>query len=673
MNLHTNLQGRLRNTHLSKNHGLQPVFETVVNSIHALEERGNLADGGTISLRIQRNPQEELDSNRTKDIDAFIVEDNGIGFNEDNMRSFETLDSDHKISKGCRGVGRLLWLKVFDYVEIHSSYKDPQNEINDRIFTFDKDGIKVIKKTENFPKSIMTRIYLQGFDKEYKKSTPRKIEAIARALLEHCLWYFARPEGAPEIIVRDDHQSINLHDLYSDYMHESAKTEMIRIKESNFDLIHIKFRASSSKKHSLSLCAANRLVKEEEISGKIPGLHGRISDNDGEFTYCCYVRSSYLDERVRSERTSFNIVEDSKETGELFPKEIALKEIREEVLARSQKYLKEHLEKNTEAGKNRIYKFVSEKSPRYRPILRYMSERELAVDPNITNKDLELHLHKKLAEVEGSMLEQGHEIMANPEGDIDDYKEKLDRYLQTASDIKMSDLASYVSHRRVVLDLLKKSIQTTEPGKYAKEKVIHNLIMPMGKDSNEIWTISHNLWLVDERLTFHNYLASNKKFTSMPATENDTAKTPDLFTLNVYDKPLLISEKQMPPLASITIIELKRPMRNDAKEGEEKNPIEQVLRYLKTIREDGVITANGTHIPKPGNIPGYCYVICDLTPSMIGRCEMAGLRISGDNMGYFGFNESYGAYIEVISYIKLVTAAEERNKAFFDKLGLPTN
>ncbi len=36
MSLHTNLLGRLRNTSLPKSHGLQPIFETIVNSIHAL-------------------------------------------------------------------------------------------------------------------------------------------------------------------------------------------------------------------------------------------------------------------------------------------------------------------------------------------------------------------------------------------------------------------------------------------------------------------------------------------------------------------------------------------------------------------------------------------------------------------------------------------------------------
>jgi len=117
------------------------------------------------------------------------------------------------------------------------------------------------------------------------------------------------------------------------------------------------------------------------------------------------------------------------------------------------------------------------------------------------------------------MLEQGHDIVANFEDDIDDYKEQLIQYLRTAGDIKKSDLANYVSHRRVILDLLEKSIQKTESGRYVREELIHELIMPVRKDSNEVLLDSYNLWLLDERLAFHNYLASDKTLNAMQLQE----------------------------------------------------------------------------------------------------------------------------------------------------------
>lgn len=39
MNLQTSLSGRLRNTNLPKKSALFPLFEAIVNSIHAIDER----------------------------------------------------------------------------------------------------------------------------------------------------------------------------------------------------------------------------------------------------------------------------------------------------------------------------------------------------------------------------------------------------------------------------------------------------------------------------------------------------------------------------------------------------------------------------------------------------------------------------------------------------------
>lgn len=64
--------------------------------------------------------------------------------------------------------------------------------------------------------------------------------------------------------------------------------------------------------------------------------------------------------------------------------------------------------------------------------------------------------------------------------------------------------------------------------------------------------------------------------------------------------------------------------------------------------------------------------LADLTPTMVSRCEYAGLRPTHDGMGYFRFNEPHKAYIEVMSFDRLVNSATERNRAFFDELELPS-
>ena len=142
---------------------------------------------------------------------------------------------------------------------------------------------------------------------------------------------------------------------------------------------------------------------------------------------------------------------------------------------------------------------------------------------------------------------------------------------------------------------------------------------------------------------------------------------------DVYKRqPILVNDDKNLPLASIVVVEIKRPMRNDAASGEQKDPIEQALGYLDRIRKGEVQTASGRPIPRSEDIPGFCYVICDLTPTVQHRCKLLNLTVTSDYLGYFGYNSNYKAYIEVVSYDRLLNSARERNRAFFDKLGLPT-
>lgn len=414
--------------------------------------------------------------------------------------------------------------------------------------------------------------------------------------------------------------------------------------------------------------SVNMSVKMEV---KKKDLTPTFSRDPNIFSTPTFSPSSFLDETVRPERTEFDIMENP---SELFSQtEISLSEIRDAVIAKASNHLSKYLEENKAKAKDRVESFVSQKAPRYRPILSRIPEDKLVIDPNISDKELDLTLHKHLAEIEEQLLVDGHDVMNQKENEeFPEYQKRLQEYLRTAEDIKKSDLANYVSHRRVILDLLEKAIQRDQNGKYAREDLIHGLIMPMRKDSTEVKFEGFNLWLLDERLSFHDYLASDKTIASMPITGSDDTKEPDICSLYVMDNPILVSEEELPPFSSLTLVEIKRPMRNDASEGGDKDPIEQCLRYLQQIRDGKVTTKNGRPLGNSQHIPGYCYVVCDITPTMKNRCNMHDLTITSDGLGYFGYKKSYEAYIEVISFDRLVNAAKQRNRAFFDKLGLPT-
>lgn len=681
MSISTNLHGRLRNTSLPASSGLLPLYEAVANSIHAIEDAGISPGQGRIHVKILRNTQLRLNLPKEpkrrgpeakEDIIGFEITDNGIGFTDENMVSFSTLDSEHKASRGGRGVGRLMWLKAFDKATVTSIFESEPGKLSQRSFTFDaQEGVSAQQVTKDVNQQRQTSVKLEGFATRYQESSPKTAPIIARDLFEHNLWYFIRPGGAPHIDVIDEEELVNLDDIFEEQMVSDASCESIYIHDSKFELTHIKLSASSTRTHSIAYCASNRLVTRDQIKGKIPGLYGSLNDGKHDFVYECYITSPLLDERVRSERTGFDIEETPLD---LFQSsEISKREIRDQVLERVADFLSGFLIEKQQMGKKRVSDFVSAKAPRYRPILARIPDAELAVDPEITDKELDLLLHRHLMVVEGNLIANGHDILsAQKDEEFDDYSSRVQEYLKTAEDIKKSDLANYVAHRRVILELLAKAIERQNDGSYAREDLIHNLIMPMGSTSNDVHFDSCNLWLIDERLAFHDYLGSDKSLTAMPITNSTDRKEPDLVALNVYDTPLLVSDTTKLPLASIVVVELKRPMRNDAAAGEGKDPVEQALGYLDRIRTGRAQTHTGRPIPKSDDIPGFCYAICDITPTIENRCRLLGLTPKHDYSGYFGYNQNYKSYIEVISFDGLVNSAKERNRAFFDKLGLPT-
>lgn len=676
MNLNTSLKGRLRNTNLPLTNVLYPLFEAVVNSIHSIDfalKQGRISSliEGNITIKILRSNQTTTYADVKSDIIGFEIIDNGLGFNDANFNSFQTLDSEFKIDLGCRGVGRLLWLKAFSRVGVKSVYEE-KGEIYTRTFDFNVSNDIHDDDVNPTPENkFETSIRLLDVRNEYSKYLRKTASTISRDLLEHCLWYFIRSGGAPEIYIDDSDERFSLHNEYDALMINASDRVSFNIKTKTFDITHVKLKSSLQNKHSIIYSAADRVVKEESLQGKISGLFGYLNDGSENFAYMCFLTSDYLTEKVTPERVGFNISE--KAEGMFAEDEISFADIRENALKIITEYLEQYLTENKQIGKKRLSDFVDSKAPRYRPILGRLSDNDKVVDPSISDKDLDIKLHSHLMAFESELLSEGHDLMI-PDGieNKEDYSKRIDDYLSKASDLKRSDLANYVAHRKVILDLFRRAIKKGTEGNYYKEDVLHKLIMPMQTVSDQIKFEDSNLWLVDERLAFHNFLASDKTLRSVSVTNSTSTKEPDILGLNVYDNPLLVNDGDSLPLASITVVEIKRPMRNDAKAGEDKDPIEQALGYLRRVRNGNVITHSGRPIPNSEQVPGFCYVICDITSSIKDRCDILDLRVTSDKLGYFGFHKTFNAYIEVISFDRLLNMATERNKAFFDKLGLPS-
>lgn len=70
------------------------------------------------------------------------------------------------------------------------------------------------------------------------------------------------------------------------------------------------------------------------------------------------------------------------------------------------------------------------------------------------------------------------------------------------------------------------------------------------------------------------------------------------------------------------------------------------------------------------NTPVYLYIVCDIVPKIRDFATLSNLTVSPDDEGYFGFIPGYNAYVEIMSFKKLVDDAKMRNQIFFKKLGI---
>src|SRR6185437_16431630 len=112
-----------------------------------------------------------------------------------------------------------------------------------------------------------------------------------------------------------------------------------------------------------------------------------------------------------------------------------------------------------------------------------------------------------------------------------------------------------------------------------REERVHSIIFPRGTTSDEVLFEDHNLWLVDERLAFQLFLSSDKPINRLKLLESASRKEPDIVA---FDKAFAFSETGGIPFSSITIIEFKKPLRDDYSQSE--NPFTQVAKYISEIR-----------------------------------------------------------------------------------------
>jgi len=644
-----------------------PIVETVVNAIQAIESAKCISNG-LVEIIVQREQQMDLDGS-APEVDGFEVVDNGIGFTDLNRDSFDTLYSAHKISEGGKGFGRFTCLKYFENLRVDSTF-EKGGKLFDRCFEMGKENEIIINESIADSKKDSTGSKVKLIKLKKTKFPDKKLKTMARVLVERLLPYFVSEDQVPPtIVLREEDESEVV--VLNEYVKTQGQIQEIKSVSSEYFLDGVdepkrfvgrvfKFYSPRSQTSKVSLVAHRREVTSVSLHKYIPEFIDEFFDrksngeenHDKNFTIKVYVFGSYLDDNVSLERGGFEFQKENDAFYGISQVDIE-KNAAELARAAVDSEVKARYEKKT----RKVSEYVNDKAPWHTGMLADVDLTDMPY--NATDEQIETKLQKIKYEQEVQVRAEVRKILEK--GEINDLKDKASDIVRRISGSTKNDLAHYIALRRSVIDLFEKSLQLEADGSYSSEGVVHDIIFPRKGDSDVTPFDEHNLWLIDERLNFTEYLSSDL---SLKGRQD----RPDLLA---YDKRVVFrgeNEATNP----VTIFEFKKPQRDDfVNPSSNEDPVQQVIRYVRRLRSGDVKTPQGREILISENTPFYGFVVCDLAKKVRSWLEEEkDFKPMPDRLGYFKWHENLNLYIEVIGWDKVLKDASMRNRIFFHKLGI---
>lgn len=680
------LGGQVRALQLAPSKALWPLFEAIVNSQQAIDERietGALQrEDGRIVVTLEREGSLFADSRDVSDsalpaIIGFTVEDNGVGFTDEHLASFETTYSTLKLKLGGKGIGRLTWLKAFTEAEVESTYCGDGGWWHRKFrFCVSRDGIEdkriaSVSVEGNHVPEHRTVIRLRDARRPYRESIPKRASTIGQRIVEHCLVDFML-DRMPNTILVDGSETVDLSLVFTEMLTgKGADARDFAIGEHTLRLRHVLLRATAETKSAIHFCAHGRSVEEIPVRDLIDHMKDAI-DMDGEqVRYAACVTGALLDDAVNAQRTAFGL--DGRGAVPLHNQfSVSWEDVRDGAAATARDFLAPYLEEERARAFAQVQDCIKQR-PQYRPLLKHKRAELERIPADVPDERLDGILHRLRNAWNEETRERTSKSIAEIErGELPlpELRAKISAAIGDTSENAQADLAQYVKGRFVILELFKAALAQMESGKFRDEEVLHEIFFPMRQESSDVPEHRHNLWLIDERLAYHDYLASDMRFVDQHRSPIvvESEDRPDVIAYRAFgsfDTPHALHPSRSK--ASISIVEFKKPERTNYPEDD--NPVDQVLGYIERIREGKARGPDGATIDDVDpTVPFFCHVIATLTPRLRRRLQRGGF-VRGPCDGTYRFlHPAYNAVLEVTGYRELLDHAQQRNRAFIDKL-----
>ncbi|WP_323041745.1 ATP-binding protein [Gemmobacter sp.] len=640
---------------------MQPLFEAVSNSIHSTQDRfkEKVATQGKITVTLTMASR--------KSPSKIVVEDNGVGLDGRNFDAFTTTDTDNKIARGGKGVGRLLWLDCFEAIRVSSTSVETGGP-KLRKFRFvlsQADQIQDYEEGKPDGTAPETGVFIEfeGLrDNGYKVKFPGRPAYVFQHFTSHFLPTFIGSRS-PRITVHCGDESRHYPDEINSIIHRREVIESIAT--SNYGTLTLTLMecdkvasADLQGSHFVHFIAHDRTVHSQKIDSKL-GLKYFGPNDDRVFH--AVLTGKFLDDNVNQERTKFQ-----------FEDAILDRMVNEVCTPQIEQFLAEPLLTLRQDQRTRV-KAITESYPSVAfgdvdELQEKLPSGELNDDAIFGHLSRERYRRdQRQAEKIRAVLER----LKEPAVDIKSFTSAIEAASKAIEEAEQKSLTEYIVRRKVVLDfieiLLEKVRDDTRDSSYQREDVLHSFICPLRINTlsdgakRVVPAASHDLWIIDERLTFAQYFSSDAEFQNL----SDSITSDERPDVLIFDHVHGLRQTDDP--SRVLLVEFKRPGRTSY--AADENPQHQVERYVRRLLEGGKFDVKGRPIKLKEDTVFFCFIVADIVGKM-DDWTYSWDRTADGRGRFYQPRSGFKGSIELIAWDTLLSDARERNQAFFDRAGI---
>lgn len=672
---------------------LQPIFEAISNS---LEVTDGVEDCITIKLYFTKT----LNTDKLNFL-SFEIIDTGKGFTEDNLSRLKCLYDE---SKGLNnlGTGRIQYLHFFNDTDIYSVFEENGKKykrrivLSKRFYSSNRHSVLWIgdkhEIEEDTPTGTSVSFYypIDVDDKsKYDELTPQILKeyVFIHYLSRFCLKKGNFQEFKFEQYINDIHDkskdcSIKDSDIpkpdYEDsirvnYSKISVDFDLIKLsKTEEFEIKSFKLPASIQKKNEVKLTSKNETVDVQGFDFSFMSDAPKI----GNTYYLFLISSSYLTEKDTDVRGQLFLSsrKDFLKNRNLFSnqEEILVEDIQEQAT----NSIITHYDHFRKAKSNQEKKIdeLAEMFSLDREILNKVGYKAGDSDQVILKRVYEYNADIEARQDAGvkSMIDSLEELIPGSKDFKQKLNEKVKKVTELVPQINRTELVKYITKRKVVLDLMQKTIdkklncqQNGTMKRINNERFLHNILFSQHSSN----PLDSNLWMINDdfihfqgtsetelrniqingKTIFRDDLSKEEEEELTLFNRDRLGNRPDILLFPKEHKCIIIELKSIDTDVSKFVSQVSQYAGLIRQYSKEEYEITSFYAYL--IGENFTLNEVQRSNPFLRKSFYFDYLFCPSYP------------VSG------GDNRREGEmYIEVIRYSTLLERAISRNKIFTDKI-----